>query len=116
MDQRARDEEGLRHLLAELERSGESVAAFARRRQLSAWRLYEARRRLRQGMSLRPDGGARVRPASPSTPARFAAVRVGDSRRVVDGFEVAVGAMSVAVPPGFDAGELARLLRVLSAC
>lgn len=88
--------------------SGLSVMEYAARAGMSAWTLYEWRRRL----SL-PANNARttspklieVAVAQPRlTAAEGLVVRLGDGRR------------SIAVPPGFDAGDLRRLIEVLESC
>jgi len=89
--------------LAELERSGETVAAFARRHGLSAWTVYDWRRK---------HGGARRR-RQPR--AEVVSVEVVPSEQT-GVFEVVVGDLLVRVPLGFDDDELLRLVRVVRSC
>ena len=104
---RDRAEEKRRQVLAELRASGLSVAAFARERGLSAWTIYDWRRRLRE-----QSGGARneldlvkvtVAAPAPAPQASTIAVELEAGHRVY-------------VPAGFDAAELRRLLEVLASC
>ena len=91
--------------------SGLSVTAFAEQVGLSAWTLYDWRRRLSWSES--PGHGClRAEPklievaiAQPG-PVHDApmVVRLGDGRR------------SIAIAPGFDSGELRRLVAVLESC
>jgi len=99
-----RRDEGIRRLLDEQKASGLSVAAFARERGLSKWRLYEGRQRLRKRKS-------RAKKAD------FVEVHVRPVQPARSPIEVELEAgMRVHVPPGFDEDELRRLLGVLSSC
>jgi hypothetical protein len=90
-------------LLAEQERSGLTIAAFARKRGIVPWKLYDARRRARVEREDARD--------------RFAAVTVVDSARRGAGFELALaGDRHLFIPHGFDEEELGRLLAVLDEC
>ena len=90
-------------LLAAQERSGLTIAAFARKRGIAPWRLYAARRSARVE-------GERARD-------RFAAVTVIDSGPLAAGFEIDFpGGRRLFIPRGFDADELARVVAVLSEC
>jgi transposase-like protein len=95
-----------RRILTELEASGQSVASFARQRGLSAWTLYDWRRRL--GSSERPE-------AAPEP--GFVQVVVKPERQVAAPIQVELptGAR-IHVPPGFDEAELRRLVEVLFSC
>lgn len=110
-----------RRVLAEQERSGLSVAEFARRRGVSAgslgWWRYVARRRAaeRRGTQIRATG-RRVKRG------RFVEVRLAPERRGLGAsvagasFEVVTpGGCMVRVPVHFDADVLRRLLTVLGA-
>jgi len=88
-----------REVLAALEDSGESLAAFARREGISAKRLYRWQARLSAATAI---GFVELRPRTDAT-AGGAGV-----------FEIVVGSgRSVRVPPDFDAVALRRLLDVL---
>jgi transposase-like protein len=101
-----RDEGERRRILAELEASGQSVASFARERGLPAWTLYEWRRRL---ASRKPVGAA----GEPD----FVRVVVTPQRPSTSALQVELGTGArIHVPPGFDEGELRRLVEVLSSC
>jgi hypothetical protein len=103
----AEREKQIRDLLSELERSGESVKAFAKRQGVSAWTIYQWRRRY----GSRPAGHKRP------TKSGFIAVKVPDKANSAVSFEVVVGgATTLRVPMGFDEAELTRLIRVLRAC
>lgn len=97
-----------RALLEEQERSGLSIAAFARERGIPAWRLYHARR-------------ARVGRRAPSVDL----VEIGGSQAVtaiaaaspVGGLEMMLpNGLRIAVPPAFEESTLRRLLAVLASC
>ena len=94
----------IRTLLVEQKASGLSVAAFARERGVSKWRLFEGRHRLRKRES-RAKGAdfvqVHVRPVQPASSAIAVELKAG---------------MRVHVPLGFDEDELRRLLAVLSSC
>jgi transposase-like protein len=90
-----------REVLASLERSGETVAAFAAERGLDAQRLYYWRRRVAGG-----------------DPITFHELVVRPSSSALQGapFEIVLGSsLVVRVPPSFDAEALRRLLEVLQA-
>ena len=97
--------------LADQETSGLSVAEYADEIEVTAATLYSWRRRLACGFSPQPQreasGLVRVqvrRDAElPDRETGTLVVRVGRCR-------------SVAVPPGFDAEELTRVIEVLEAC
>jgi transposase-like protein len=94
-------------LLAEQERSGLSVAAFARRRGLRGWVLYDWKRRLRSERK-----GARSEP----TPS-FAPVRLIAGPATSRSLEVALrSGIKLSIPAGFDEDELRRLVGVLESC
>jgi hypothetical protein len=101
-----RRQEQIRALVAEQEASGLTVAAFARKRAVSAWALYDWKRRTRHRADPRPE--ERV---------GFVQVKVADPPRGVPTLWVELsGGLRVHVPAGFDAGELRRLIEVLSPC
>lgn len=89
--------------------SGLSVVEFAEQAGLSAWTLYDWRRRLSSPVATdSPPSAAKlieVRLAQPEPGAAAGmVVRVGD------------GGRSIVVPSGFDSDELRRLLSVLESC
>jgi hypothetical protein len=99
----------MRRVLARMESSGLTQKAFAKRERIPYSTLLYWRRRLRM-----PRSKKRVR-AAPEilTPVRV----VPDIPRSVRAFEVRTpDGLVVAVPPGFDAAELERLLGALSRC
>ena len=99
-----RRDEGVRELLAEQEASGLNVAAFARERGVSAWTLYDGKRRLRKRKA-----GAKA--------GDFVQVHVRPVQAAPSSLEVELeGGMRVRVPAGFDEVELRRLLGVLASC
>ena len=101
---RRRSDERRRQILAEQRASGLSVAAFARERGLSAWTLYDWRRRLGEQ-------------AVPQEKPEFVQVMVAPSASRASTIAVELEAgMRVHVPAGFDAAELRRLLEVLASC
>jgi hypothetical protein len=96
----------IRQWVAEQEASGLTVARFARERGVSAWTLYDWKRRSQRAGD-RADGArgrfvqvnlAPVPPAAPSL-----------------SVELASG-VRVHVPAGFDASELQRLIGALASC
>lgn len=91
-------------LLAELGASGESLAAFARERGLSTWKLYKARRMLECA-----EGAAAV----------FERVRVVGTGEAPAPPSIEVEhscGHRLRVPVGFDAATLRRLVEVLESC
>ena len=108
-------EESIRQLLAELKLSGQSVAAFARRREVSAWTLYGWRRRFGLAGAKPKSQPGRRRSGGHDRPS-LVAVKVTDPRQDESVFEVTVGTIRVTVPLGFDEVELARLLKVVASC
>ena len=90
-------------LLAEQERSGLTIAAFARDQGIAPWKLYAALHRIRA-----------EREAARN---RFASVTVVDSRPLAAGFELDLPAgRRLHIPRGFDEDELMRLVAVLAGC
>lgn len=88
--------------------SGLSVGAYAERVGVSAWSLYQWRRRLSSGSKDRHRGTrlvevALARPVSPVATGGLV-VRVNEGRR------------SIEVPGGFDGDQLRRLVTVLESC
>lgn len=100
-------EEQRRSVLSDLERSGQSVAAFARERGLSPWTLYKWRRD--------SAGGATRLIAAPEPDFVQVTVRPAEAPRSALQLELE-GGLRVNVPAGFDEGELRRLLEVLTSC
>ena len=114
---KAWSEQEARRVLSEQGKSGESVAAFAKRRGLVAERLYWWRRQL-EG----PAKGARRRARAASGEMRFGEVAaVVQERRAqpeANGARLEVVLASgrrISVPAGFDAQEMQRLVAVLEA-
>ncbi len=92
-------------LLAEQSASGLSMAAFARERGLTTWKLYPAARRKKNGV-------CRKRKTKSSALTAFAPVSVIGSP--ASAFELDLGAMGVLrIPAGFDPADLRGLLEVL---
>jgi len=101
---RLKREAEIRKVLSELAKSGDTVQAFARRRGMSAWTLYDWRRRF---------GSARRK----ARQAEFVAVEVDDRPSSSTPFEIKVGDVVVRVPANFNDADLVRLVRALgSAC
>jgi transposase-like protein len=95
-----------RKLLAELEKSGESVAGFARKLGVSPWTIYSWRRQEREGRA----NGKEERP-------EFVQVRVAPRRDEPAPLEVELReGIRVRVPSDFDGEALRRLLGVLASC
>jgi len=102
-------------LLADLDRSGLSIAAFARSRGLRPSPLYRARQQLAQDASLSPSSSPTT---SPSKAADFIPIRVIDRGRASAAsitVELTSGTKLI-VPPDFDAASLRNLLEVVGAC
>ncbi len=89
-------EEQARQVLSEAEREGRSITELARELRVSAQKLYWWRRRLRG------DRGA--------TEPRFIEVKVATQGPAKPFGLQTRGGRTIAVWPGFDAGELQRLL------
>ena len=89
--------------------SGLSVTEFAEQAGMSAWTLYDWRRRLLSSVATEATSTpARLIEVTLAQPEPLAAagmvVRLGDGRR------------SIVVPSGFDDDELRRLVEVLESC
>ena len=98
-------------LLLDLDRSGLSIAAFARSRGVRPSPLYRARQQLTQDAIPSPT-------TSPSKAADLIPIRVIDRGRASAAsftVEFASGTKLI-VPPDFDAASLRSLLEVLGAC
>lgn len=106
-----------RRLIAEQERSGRSVRAFAEEKGVSAWSLYGWRSRL--GVAGGRGRGRTARRRDGDEAELVAVDVVGGGARSVTGPEphlwIEVGDVRVRVSRGFDADEVARLVRVLRA-
>ena len=113
MVNRKREDE-IRQAVAELAASGETVAGFARRRGIEAWKLYEWRRR-NSGSAKKSRSKPSRRRGATVEPPSFVAVKLGEPGAPT-GFELTIGSMKISVPPGFDANELLRLLKVVASC
>jgi len=96
-------------LLAALAESGGNIAAFARERGLSPWKLYEARR---------VAAPWRGRPPGRKAVAEFAEVRVVDELPPIPAaVELVLPAgYRLVIPASFDDQALRRLLKVLTQC
>jgi hypothetical protein len=111
-------------LIAEQERSGQTVREFAEARGLSPWSLYGWRSRLgrsRRGSGRRRGAGGGRKAAVESGQALVAVQVTGADGGQGDrggGFELELeGGVRVHIPSGFDAQELSRLLAaVRSSC
>jgi transposase-like protein len=93
-------------LLAELAATGGNLAAFARDRGLSSWKLYKARRKLRRAAPAAPDlVPVRIvdTAEAPTPPSPSIEVEHSCGHRLK-------------VPVGFDAATLLRLVKVLESC
>jgi len=95
-------------LLEQQAASGLSVLEFAKRAGISAWTLYQWRRRLPLATDAEPTPTPKLIEVAVAQPSLGAGsgmvVRLDDGRR------------SIAVPAGFDGDELRRLLSVLESC
>ena len=91
-----------------IERSGATVAGFARERGFPPWKLYDALRRRRQARSSRI-----AAPADPEfVPVRLSAVPVGSTF-----FELVLsGGRTLRIPCSFEEPALQRLVRALESC
>lgn len=82
------------------------MAAFARERGLTTWKLYAAARR--------KAGRQPKRKTTPSDPGRFVPVTVIGGTH---GFELDLGSRGIVrIPAGFDASDLRQLLEVVRGC
>lgn len=109
-----------RRLIAEQERSGQSVREFAEERELSAWSLYGWRSRLglsgRRGRAGQSKGAGRRTNEAQLVPVEVVGPATAAGSGSERDFEVELGAgIRVHVPGGFDAEELLRLVSVLRA-
>lgn len=95
-------------LLEQQAASGLSVTEFASRVGLTAWTLYQWRRRLSASVDMES-----------ATPPELIEVGIAGPRRCIgDGMVLRLGdgRRSIEVPPGFDGDELRRLVSVLESC
>ena len=99
-------EHEVRTKVAELEKSGESVAAFARRHGVSAWTVYTWRKRF---------GSGRVQQSKTSS-SKLVPVEVVDTDSGHTPIEIVIRDVSIRVTTGFDERDLTRLLRVIRSC
>lgn len=108
-------------ILAELERSGESVREFARRRGIPAGTISYWRHAARGGANkrrrrARDSGGRRSTELVELTPVEDVLVESRRAGMIGGVFELQLGdGRVVRIPPVFDADALGRLLRVLEA-
>lgn len=105
-DPRTPRNEEVPELLRELEASGGSLAAFARERGLSPWKLYEARRG--STTDAKPKRRRRRKDLVP--------VRVVDDRKIEPLELVLASGHRLRIPAGFDESSLRRLMGVLATC
>ena len=96
-----RTKEEIDELLRELEKSGETVVEFAKRHGFSAQTVYAWKKGRKQGAE--------------QTRRDLVRVMVGEPEPSISiGYELVVhGAGTIRIPPGFDEGDLVRLLRAL---
>jgi len=103
--------EQMREVFARLEQSGLSMRAFAQREGIAYSKMQYWRRRL---------AGRRKKATEGHKPVVLSPVRVVPDTPVPTerkGFEVwLANGVSLEVPPGFDEGELQRLVGVLAGC
>ena len=94
----------MRRLLARREREGLTLAELARRTRIPVGTLAWWSSRLRRERGVEPVGFVELKPAADGAkvPGREGLLEV-----------VLAGGRRVLVPPGFDAGELQRLVRAL---
>lgn len=98
----------IRGHLASLERGEQTVTELASKIGVAAWTIYSWKRRF---------GGASSKPRRRDRSEMHHADLVEVERLPAsDPIEIIVGAMTVRVPPTFDADELRRLLEVIRAC
>jgi len=107
-----------RRLIAEQERSGQSVREFAQEKGVSAWSLYGWRSRLGVASGRKCSGRRTARRHDVPAEAQLVAVDVvgsgsGGDAGALPLFEVEIGDALVRVPRDFDAEELVRLVSVL---
>lgn len=99
--------------LEELERSGQSTAAFARERGVAAWKLYEGLRRRRKRRLAEPRGDG----SSGEAAAAFVPVRLTSQDPSGSLFEVELRSGRVLrVPASYEETALLRLVRTLESC
>jgi hypothetical protein len=119
-------DEEIPSLLEALEAAGGNIAAFARERGLSPWKLYEARR-VAAGATARRERRGRARPRRPqrkhqpesSDAPEFIALQVVEEEggSPPAPLELVLGSgQRLLIPSGFDATTLRRLLGVLASC
>lgn len=98
-------------MLEEHAESGLSLKAYAERVGISAWTLYDWRRRLGRDS----DGGG---PTEQEPTLVEVAVVTPAERRSTTGFVVRVNEdrRSIVVPPGFDGDELRRVVAAVESC
>ncbi|NRB01392.1 MAG: hypothetical protein HRU32_16555 [Rhodobacteraceae bacterium] len=98
----------IRGHLASLERGKQTVAELASKIGVAAWTVYSWKRRF---------GAASSKPRRRRRSEMHHADLIEVGRLPAsDPIEIIVGAMTVRVPPTFDADELRRLLEVVRAC
>ncbi|MFO1052227.1 MAG: helix-turn-helix domain-containing protein [Planctomycetota bacterium] len=96
-------EREIRRLLSELERSGQSVRAFARELGLSAWTIYGWRKRFRFTSDV--EHGPQVDLVEVQT-----IVPLGTT------IEIAFADATIRVPPGFADEDLKRVILAMRSC
>lgn len=104
-------DEEIPSLLEALAAAGGNIAAFARERGLSPWKLYEAKR-------VEGGEGPRRREGRGKADRVFARVRVVEERAAPpEPLELILGSgHRLRIPAGFDETTLRRLMGVLTSC
>jgi hypothetical protein len=93
-----------RSVLEQWRASGTSRAAFCRRHGISYHSLSQWKSRIGADAKVGPGGRRRF-------------VEIAVPRAAVPSYEIALaGGRSLRVPPGFDDGEVARLIAVVESC
>lgn len=103
----AREQE-IRDLLVELARSKLSIAEFARQRGIAAWKLYTWRQKF--------ESPSQTKPIRKRRAARADLVEIAHPTTTAKVIELVIGDITMRVPFGFDADELARLIGAIRPC
>ena len=111
-------EEDKARIVAEIETSGDSVCAVARRHGLSPQQLFGWRRQLRESGALSCDGdGLEFVPAIVDVGSAVprGRLRHGKAEARAGGIDIEINGVTVRVGPGADAATLMTVLRALKA-
>ncbi len=100
-------EQEIRGLLADLKVSGQSVADLAHDQGVAPWTVYSWRKRFSP-----PRTATRRRRSE----VRADLVEIAPAAAASPAFELVIGDTTVRLPMGFDADELARIVRVVRSC